>query len=235
MRALRIILILAVIFGGIFVAVDRFAVGYAEDKAASKLQSSQGLAGTPDVSIKGFPFLTQIAFKQLDEVDVNLDGVSANAGGRAVRVTRMSARLHDVRLQNNLTSAIADRATGTAHISYADLTKAAGDPAVTVSYGGTDKAGKSQVKVGGTVTVFGRTIQRSVLSTVSIVDGDTIRLRADAVPGAEVPGLERMVRQKIDFDREISGLPKGMKLDKVEATPDGIQVTVAGSGVVLAG
>ncbi|MFE0426382.1 DUF2993 domain-containing protein, partial [Streptomyces sp. NPDC058953] len=76
MRALRISLITAVVLGGLFVAADRVAVNYAESKVADKVRSSQGLSRTPDVSINGFPFLTQVAGKQLDDVDVSLKGVS---------------------------------------------------------------------------------------------------------------------------------------------------------------
>ena len=68
MRALRILVIVAVILGGLFVIADRVAVGFAEDEAAEQLKTSEGLAKTPDVSIKGFPFLTQVASGELDEV-----------------------------------------------------------------------------------------------------------------------------------------------------------------------
>lgn len=55
MRALRIILIVTVILGGLFVIADRVAVGFAENKAADRIKSTEGLANTPDVSIEGFP------------------------------------------------------------------------------------------------------------------------------------------------------------------------------------
>lgn len=57
-RSVRILLIVLVILGGLFVGADRLAVGFAEDEAAEKLRTSEGLSETPDVSIKGFPFLT---------------------------------------------------------------------------------------------------------------------------------------------------------------------------------
>lgn len=60
MRALRILLIVVVVLGGLFVLADRLAVHFAEGEAADKLRTSENLASTPDVSIKGFPFLTQV-------------------------------------------------------------------------------------------------------------------------------------------------------------------------------
>ncbi|KOG87781.1 LmeA family phospholipid-binding protein [Streptomyces varsoviensis] len=236
MRGLRILLIVVVVLGILFVAADRVAVYFAENEAAKKIKSSQNLSETPDVSIKGFPFLTQVADSKLDEVHVGVDGVSASAGGRSIRVTKLDATLHDVKINSSFSSATADTATGSAHISYADLTKAA-DPGVKVSYGGRDKNGTSQVKVsaGVPVPVLGRTVERSVVSTVTMVHGDTIRLHADSVPGQEIPGLEGLIRKKIDFDRKIDGLPRGLKLDKITTNEDGVDITVTGSHVELAG
>ncbi|ORT58903.1 DUF2993 domain-containing protein [Streptomyces sp. CB03238] len=230
MRALRILLITAVILGGLFTIADRLAVNYAESEAAERIRANQGLAGAPDVSIKGFPFLTQVMGKELDQVDVTLTGVEASAGGRKVRVTEMKAALKNVRLKNNFSTAVAASASGTARISYADLGKASGED-VTVGYGGSGK-----VKVTGSVDVpvLG-SVTRSVLSSVSLVGGDTIRVRADKVPGEGIPGVEERIRERTDFDRQVGGLPAGLKLTKVEATPDGVVVTVTGTDVVLAG
>ncbi|MBT2382423.1 DUF2993 domain-containing protein [Streptomyces sp. ISL-11] len=235
MRAIRITLIIAVILGALFVGADRLAVYLAEDQAAEKIRSSQGLSGTPEVSIKGFPFLTQVAGSRLDEVEVKLDGVTAGSGRESVRVSGFDATLRDVRINSSFTSAVADSASGTARISYAELTKAAADPGVTIAYGGTDAAGQSKVKVTGKVLVMGQPVERSVVSTVSVQNGDTVRVRADEVPSQGIPGLEQAVRQKIDLDRRINGLPKGIKLDKVVTTPDGVDITLAGTNVNLAG
>ncbi|MDN3297398.1 DUF2993 domain-containing protein [Streptomyces ficellus] len=230
MRALRILLITVVVLGGLFTIADRLAVNYAESEAADRIRASQGLAGSADVSIRGFPFLTQVLGKELDQVDVTLTGVEASAGGRAVRVGDMSAELHHVQLRNNFSQAVAASATGTARISYADLGRASGED-VTLAHGGNGK-----VKVTGSVDipVLGP-VTRSVLSTVSVVDGDTIRVRADKVPGEGIPGLEERIRERTDFDRQVGGLPAGMKLQKVQATATGLAVTVTGTDVVLAG
>ncbi|GAA3488643.1 MULTISPECIES: LmeA family phospholipid-binding protein [Streptomyces] len=231
MRAIRILLILAVVFGGIFVAADRLAVNYAEGEVAAKVRTSQGLATEPQVDIKGFPFLTQVLGKNLDRVDVALDGLQASADGKKLTVGRMTAELHDVALENNFSSATAARATGTAVISYDDLTRAAGDKDVKLAHGGNGK-----VKVTGTVSVLGREITRSVLSSVSLKDGGrSIAVRADEVPGQGIPGVEELIRKKIDFERPIGGLPNGLKLDKVTPVETGMEISVSGANVHLAG
>ncbi|MFJ8075664.1 DUF2993 domain-containing protein [Streptomyces sp. NPDC096176] len=230
MRALRILTVIVVVLGALFVAVDRIAVNMAESEAAERIKVQEGTADSTDVSIKGFPFLTQAMDKTFDEVTISLTGIETRAAGRPVRIEEMTADLFDVRVSDGYSSATAARAEGTARISYADLTEAA-DDGVSVAYGQNGK-----VKVTGSVTlpVFGK-ITRSVVSTVSIVDGDTIRVRADKVPGEGIPGLEGEVRQKTDFDRKLGGLPEGLELTKVEAGPDGVVITVTGKDVRLAG
>jgi len=249
MRALRIVLIIAVVLGGLFVAADRLAVALAEDEAAEKIRSRQGLTSSPEVSIKGFPFLTQVASKQLDEVDVGLTGVTASAGGHSVQVAEVDAELRDVRIDGSFSSATADRVTGSARISYADLTKAAPKGAK-VGYAGADRAGKGQVKVTGPLTdllegagigvpgpfadlLEGRTI--TTYSTVVLSGGDTVRLRADGLPRLPVPGLDAKVRQVLDYDLKIDGLPSSIKLDKVTATQGGLEFSGTGTDVSLAG
>ncbi|WP_405688460.1 DUF2993 domain-containing protein [Streptomyces sp. NBC_01387] len=229
MRALRILLIFVVILGGLFVLVDRVAVNVAESKAADRIRSSEGLSGTPDVDIKGFPFLTQVLDKKLGRVDVTLKGVEANASGRQVRITNVRAELHDVKISGTFTSAVAARASGTAHISYEDLTKAS-ESGAKIAYGGNGK-----VKVTGSVNILGRTLTRSVTSSVTMVGTDRIKVHADTVPGEGIPGLEGLVRQKTDFDSAVGGLPAGLKLDQVRATEDGVDIGVTGTDVALAG
>ncbi|MFJ1611214.1 DUF2993 domain-containing protein [Streptomyces sp. NPDC088251] len=229
MRALRILLVIVVVLGGIFVAVDRAAVYFAESEAADRVQVTGATIGSTDISIKGFPFLTQIAGSQLDEVDVEITGIETDTNGRRVRISRMNAALHEVKLADGYSSATAARATGTAVISYRDLTAAAGD-GVAVEYGGNGK-----VKVTGTVDVLGNPLSRSVLSTVTLVDGHTLKVHADKVPGKGIPGLEGAVRQKTDFALEAGGLPSGLKLRKIQPTADGLEISVAGTDVRLAG
>ncbi|MFE9460342.1 DUF2993 domain-containing protein [Streptomyces californicus] len=229
MRALRILLVLVVLLGGLFLAVDRAAVYFAESEAEDRVAMSADGAASTEISIKGFPFLTQLAASRLDRVDLDLTGMKTSAGGRAVRVSEVRAQLHDVKLGSGYRSATAARATGTALVSYKDLTAAASD-GVVVEYGGKGKA-----KVTGTVEVLGRPISRSVLSTVTRADGHTVKVRADKVPGEGIPGVEDLIRQRTDFEGDIDGLPQGLELQDVEVTEKGLEITVTGSNVSLTG
>ncbi|WP_424212550.1 DUF2993 domain-containing protein [Streptomyces sp. BI20] len=230
MRFLRTLLIVGLILAGLFVGADRWAVSYAEDELAGRIQARGQTTGT-EVEIAGFPFLTQVAGRDLDEVRIRMDGISAGAEGRRLRVAELTAVLRDVTLNEGYDGGTAATAEGSGLIDYAALTEAS-DQGVTVTYGG--EPGKVKVTAG--VTVLGKKVTRSVISTVSLVDGKTVRVRADEVPGEGIPGLERLVRGKTDFERPVAAaLPGGLKLSGLTAEPDGVRLTVGGTNVPLTG
>ncbi|AEW94909.1 MULTISPECIES: LmeA family phospholipid-binding protein [Streptomycetaceae] len=241
-RGIRILLILVVVVVGLLVAADRIALSVAESKAADRIQSAEGLSAKPGVSVKGFPFLTQVLAKNLDEVtvsatDLHPNGTTVEGATGPLTIARFDADLRDVRINSDFSSAVADTASGTALVSYADLTKAA-PSGVSVSYGGTDSSGKGRVKVTGSITlpVLGQTLHRSVLSEISLDGGNAVRLRAQEIPGGDaVPGLDQLVRSKTDFTRRLSGLPHGIQLSSIRATLQGVEITLTGKNVSLTG
>lgn len=244
MRALRILVIVAVILGGLFVVADRVAVGFAEDEAAEQLKTSEGLATTPDVSINGFPFLTQVASGELDDVEVGIENYEASTGNadESIRIADLKANMRGVVFSSDYSSATATSATGTATIAYDELLKAAKSEPTDVGLGftarvvGLSDGGKGKIKVGVEIDPPALDPQTvSVLSSVS-VKGDTVEVHADSLP--TVGGLdlaENAVRSITDFQQAIDDLPGGIKLDRVEAAPDGVDITVKGSDVKLAG
>lgn len=244
MRALRTVLIIAVVLGGLFVAADRIAVGFAEDKAAEQLRSSEGLERNPEVSIKGFPFLTQVMGGELDDVEIGIDGLEASNGGGKVRIAELDAQLRGVAFSSDYSSATAAEATGSARIAYDELLKAAKVEPVEVAPGvmakvvGLSDGGHGKIKVSVQATVLGQVLPKpvEVVSSAKVEGGKAVQVSADKLPklGA-VPVAEQRMRQITDFRQVIDGLPAGIELDKVEARRDGVEVTVTGSQVKLAG
>ena len=127
MRALRILLIIAVILGGLFVAADRLAVHFAEGEVADRLKAQEGLTTTPSVDIKGFPFLTQVAGGELDDVEVGMKDYDADTGtsGGTIRIDDLNAAMKGVAFSGDYSSATASTAAGSATIAYDQLLKAA--------------------------------------------------------------------------------------------------------------
>ncbi|MER6916851.1 DUF2993 domain-containing protein [Streptomyces sp. NPDC000594] len=249
MRALRISMITVVVLGILFVAADRIAVMIAESEAADRIRSTQGLSATPEVSIKGFPFLTQVAGKHLEAVDISVSGLDASAGGHTVEVSEVRAELVDVEIAGNFTTAVAGRAEGSARISYEDLTKAAPKGA-TVTYAGPERAAKGQVKIAGPAlqllksagievpeTVRGMLSGEEIVvhSTVEPAEGGAVRLKADSLPDVPVPGYDGQLRQAVDYEMQIDGLPAGIRLDRAKASETGLTFLGTGRDVSLVG
>ncbi|MFF3330220.1 DUF2993 domain-containing protein [Streptomyces sp. NPDC002888] len=244
MRALRILLITVIVLGVLFVIVDRVAVHFAEGEAADQLKSSENLASAPDVSINGFPFLTQVADGELDEVEVGIKDYEAptGTGGKTIRIDDMKAEMKGVTFSGDYSSATAASATGTATIAYDELLKAAKSeptrvgPAVTAQVVGLSDGGNGKIKVQIDATVLGVKLPKpvSVLSSVT-VEGDTVRVKADSLPDLGIDLAESTIRSVTDFQQTIEQLPGGIRLDKVQAVNDGVEITVKGSNVRLAG
>ncbi|MFJ6757228.1 MULTISPECIES: DUF2993 domain-containing protein [unclassified Streptomyces] len=236
MRALRIVVIIGVVLGAIFAGVDRWAAGYVENQLAGKIQARQGLAGTSEVEIRGFPFLTQAFSHELDQVDLKLRGVEVVAEGRKTRLSELDASFRSVKLNSDYSGGTAERAEGTGRITYADLT-AASQTGATLTYGGAP----GKVKVSAAVDVFGKTVAHSVVSTISLVDapdgkGKLVRVHADEVPGSGIPGVEKLIRKKTDFERNLEvGMPAGLHLSALTSDEAGVHLTLGGSNVVVAG
>ncbi|MHB9860741.1 LmeA family phospholipid-binding protein [Streptomyces sp. YIM S03343] len=245
MRALRILLVVVVILGGLFVVVDRVAVYFAEGQVADKLKTRENLADTPDVSIKGFPFLTQVASGSLDDVEVGIKDYEATTGeaGKTVRIDDLKADMKGVDFSGDYSSATASSATGSAMISYDELLKAAKSEPTSVfpgvkaqvvglSDGGNGKI-KANIKITSSVGTLG-TQTYPVLSSVTVED-NKVKVHADSLPKLAVALADSRIRRITDFQQTIDKLPGGIKLDKVVAAQDGVEITVRGSGVRLAG
>ncbi|MFK4145735.1 DUF2993 domain-containing protein [Streptomyces sp. NPDC004065] len=245
MRALRVLLVVVVVLGVLFTVVDRVAVHFAEGQAADRLRTTENLARTPDVSIKGFPFLTQLASGELDDVEVGIKDYEAptGQGSRTIRIDRLEADMKGVRFSGDYSSATAARATGTATIGYDELLRTAKSgptrvgPGVTARVVGLSDGGNGKIKVAVEATVLGVKLPKpvDVLSSVT-VRGDKVEVTADALPAfGGVRLAESRIRAITDFQQAIDRLPGGVRLDSVRAAEDGVRITVKGSDVRLAG
>ncbi|MEW2301151.1 DUF2993 domain-containing protein [Streptomyces sp. NPDC006655] len=245
MRALRILLTVVVVIGILFVIVDRVAVHFAEGEAAGKLKTTENLASDPDVSIKGFPFLTQVASGTLDDVQVGIKDYDATTGtaGKTIRIEDLNADMKDVTFTGDYSSATARTATGSALISYSELLKNVDTHPTDLGLGFTGRVvglgdgGNGKIKVTLDLTVPGINAHQKVpvLSTVTVKD-NSVQVHADNLPKlAGITLVENRFRQASDFQQAIDQLPGGVRLDKVEAVPDGVKIAVQGSNVRLAG
>ena len=96
---MRRLIVSVIVLVGLLVAVDRIGLVLAERDVAHRIQADQHLSATPDVTIHGFPFLTQLFGGTYDNVDVTVRNLPTGL----ITVTRLTAHLHG------------------AHVSFADV------------------------------------------------------------------------------------------------------------------
>ncbi|MDQ1069554.1 LmeA family phospholipid-binding protein [Streptomyces canus] len=133
---------------------DRWAVLYAERRAADTLKDRLRLTAAPEVEIDGFPFLPQLAGRRLDSVKVTVPDVAADR----VTLAAVSATAHDIRLDGDgptsVRGARVPRLDGDVLLSFADLNRELGASQVTFT-----GAGRDRVAVRGTLPVAGHDLR----------------------------------------------------------------------------
>ncbi|WP_405965282.1 DUF2993 domain-containing protein [Streptomyces sp. NBC_00723] len=150
-----------VVLAAFVTLADRWALLYAEHRAADTLKDQLDLAAAPEVEIGGFPFLTQLADKRLDSVRVTVPDVSADR----VSLAKVSATAHDIRLDaDGLTSvrgAHVPRLDGDVLLSFSDLNRELGASQVTFTGDGRDR-----VKARGILPVAGHDLRLRAEATI---------------------------------------------------------------------
>src|SRR5215470_11158147 len=132
---ITLLVIVLVLVGG-----DRAAKAYAEDRMASQVQSSLALSGKPNVTIQGFPFLTQAVARTFNTVDVNASNETAGPGVQ-LEIASLTATLHGMHIHGT-NSATVDQFTASALVTFTALAHAGGIPqGITLA-----PAGPNQIK-----------------------------------------------------------------------------------------
>ena len=229
MKALLVVVLLLL---GLAFAADRVAAGVAEDRVAEVVVEKAGLAGTPDVEIGGFPFLTQAVGGRYDEVRISMtaDELGQPEGTEAEVVLHgVQVPLSDV-LSGSVETVPVERVDGTATLAY-DLLSAQLGGDTTLSREG------DGLRITKTVELLGQTIPLTVAGTVSL-DGDVLVVDVEEAEGAgvEVPGfLVDQAADLLDLRYTVPALPFGLQLTSVVPADDGVDVTVEATDTVLGG
>jgi hypothetical protein len=214
----------------LLVVADRFAARVAGQVVADRIKASQHLTTTPEVSVKGFPFLTQLVAGRYDHVDATAEDVkhgNVRATSLILHLYGVHVSVADVLGQSVKTIAI-DRANGSVLLSYADinaLTKASGVKVVPGT-GGT-------VGVSGTVVVGGQKVKGSGVGSVdATADGIRVTVSQLKTPGLSST-LTRLLLNKLTFVIPNSDLPYGIKVKTVDMSSLGADVGASAGAFVI--
>ncbi|MDT0305540.1 DUF2993 domain-containing protein [Streptomyces sp. DSM 44917] len=236
MRALRISLIVFGILLVLAVAADRVAVWIAQGEVASRARDSLALEAEPDVSIRGFPFLTQAAGGSLNRVDLGMDDYAAEVGGQSLTVQELDIELNDVELTDGYSSAVARTAEGEGLVAYEALTEAYGR---LLEVGGTGfgvefgYAPEGRLSATLQASVLGQSIDLGEVVGDIVLEDGAIRLEVNEedIPDAGGEATREAIREQLNEGRELSGLPEGITLESLTPTEDGLALALTGTDV----
>ena len=123
MVLVRRVVVPLVVLAAVFVGVDRLALHFAEQDVAKRLQATAHTSTRPDVTINGFPFLTQLFKGTFGDIDINMHGLDAGS----IHVSRLNVQVHDAHVSigdviSQTSSAIhVKSATAQMLLTYADM------------------------------------------------------------------------------------------------------------------
>jgi hypothetical protein len=226
----RGLLIFVIVLVLLIVAADRIGLLVAERQIASSVQSSQHLSRRPSVKIEGFPFLTQVLANRYPSVRLAADDFTVGNSDRTVRLAALNARLQDVRTIDNFSGATARNASGTAMLTYQELSRAVG---VRLGY-----AGGGRVQASSSVEVLGQTITGTASAEVSITGGDELTFSAVRVglPQGGIAVPDQLTNQFSSlFANKLSlrGLPFHLRIQQLLATDQGVRISAEASDLTL--
>jgi hypothetical protein len=211
-RGLKITAIVVVILLILAVVVDRVAVKLAENEVADQIKSS-GFPVKPSVTIEGFPFLTQVAAKNFHQIDMS----ASNVREGVLEIASVKATMHGVHVNSSFNGATVDQINGTALITFAGLSNAAGlGDGLKLS-----NAGHNDLKA----TLSLGPISTDALAQVVRTGPRQIQLKI--VSAGDLPVSALGDHQTFTFS--MPKLPAGMTIKNVSVTGAGVQLSISGS------
>jgi len=217
-------LVVVVVLGAGLVVADRVAAAEAENRAVETIELNlEGVQGTPDVTIGGFPFLTQLLRGSLTEVSGHVDGMTLE-GIDAV----------DVQVEAQDVSTTEPYTAGSGSI-------AATLPTASIEQVVADRT-QLDVKVavdGDALTASGQVLGLNLSATLTprvedgklLVDVGGLKLAGLTITVDDLPAS---IRSRLtDLEVPVSGLPEGLVLTEATVVPDGVRITATGTNVTL--
>jgi hypothetical protein len=219
----------------LLIAADRISLLIAETQIADRVQKSQELSARPQVSIKSFPFLTQVLGGRYHEVDVSVRNITRNN----LTVDKLSVRAHGVSLplskvlSGSVREVPVDRADAVVTLGYTHLNAYIANQLGEVLKVSSDNG---NLRLTGTLPMPPR-ISLSAQAKID-VSGSAVTLRPVALASvlAKIPGSRvaaGVVEQFLTVRLPISQLPFGIQLQRATVTPTALVIAASASGLTI--
>jgi hypothetical protein len=223
-RARRFVIGLVIIIV-VLVVLDFAARVAAQNVMANKIEQ-QGLQHKPSVTIDGFPFLTQAASRNFQQIKLS----AADQTEGPVTITSINATAHNIKLNSYaFSSGTIGSLSGTALISFASLgntlTQQVGPLGALLHGAGLNlnAAGPNEVKATLNLVVT----SGSATWRVTRMSGNGLHIRLVGSNGLP-PSLLGSIQ---DITVQVPKLPLGLTISSVQVTSAGVVGRVSGSNI----
>lgn len=230
MKALLGILIVIVLLVAGLVIADRVAENVASNLIAQQVSTQLHLSQRPRVNIAGFPFLTQVASGDYQEVDISIPSVSA----LAATVDDVAATARGVHARPFMGSAAGIRS---ASASRVDLSGRIPLSSIPLPPGFTATDSGSKLRVSGSVSALGLSVPVSATEQITLT-GSTVNLRPtdiQAQAGGSRFDLSGAAANQLAVSVNLSGLPFHTRVTRLTVGPSGLRLAGEARNVSLAG
>jgi hypothetical protein len=240
-RFFAALIVLLLVLGVLLVVADRAAAAFAEraigDQVSREVAQKDVQASKPDVTVGGFPFLTQVLAERYESIKIVLRDVRGSVEGNRVSLPRLDVDARNVRasietLRSGQGEVRAETMKGTGLLTYSSVAQLIGQPGVQLS----EQNGKLVVKA--PLDVLGQQVTVNGTAKLSVAEGrvqigfDT--LTAEGLPA--VPAAQALVNayaKQISINVALPDLPFQLQLQQVRPQPDGLAVTATAKDVPI--
>ncbi|CNE26958.1 Uncharacterised protein [Mycobacterium tuberculosis] len=225
----KVLLVLLILVAVVLVAADRVGVRVAQDKIGEQVAAQYGLQRQPDVTIHGFPFLTQAVGGEYKHIEVAIgDWTEQGVTVSDVKVDMrgVNAPLAEVS-KGSAASVTARTATASAVVPYAVIKQQAPKEVTSIGPKGDDLAVEMTgnilgFAVSGTAVVEVKPTSKGIAITPVSVGSDG---------AAQIPLA--LVKRQLTWVVPVADLPVGSRISEIQPTPEGLRVAATAQNVHL--
>jgi hypothetical protein len=226
-----------VVLVALLVVADRVAAWAAQrtlaERVAEELSAHQVGSSQPEVSIGGFPFLTQVASGRYERVVLRLRDVgSEQLRLPLVELTATGVTASARAIIERQGAVEADRVTGTATVGYAQVRALIGRDDLQLRGEDGRIALRLPVELLGVPVTLVGVAGAEMAGNVIQVRVREFGIESGGLPEGAFPLVDQIARE-LSVDVALPPLPYGLSVDSVFAGPTGLVVSVSAAEVPL--
>jgi LmeA-like phospholipid-binding len=205
----------------LLVAAEFGGKALAQNALASKIESSSGISTKPSVTIEGFPFLAEVATRNIKAIDIN----ASNFTVHQVVISSLTAKATGVHVNSSFNGATINQINGTVVISFATVSNLVPVPGLTV--GPDPAAGPDAIALNSSLGgATGKIVHTAGSNQVTVDVGSLTGLAgiASLIGGTAIAPSYTFVIPK---------LPAGLVVNSINVTSQGIVATASASNTTL--